>query len=229
MGQMKRVVLAGIAVVVVSAVTAFITAVSLRPAARGLAATKDVAVTVFPTTILGAEQPEKMLWPMDRASVISVRLGAAGPPKPGARWSLVVRTTSHSVDEGWCYRLVKRGAPQRRVLGFSLEDPAPETAIVSMQVMDAGAGPALGGRDRERLLFRLQAGSSTVGAAMPMEGVYEGYASAGVYGPSELKDGEIHLMNVWARSGEVVNVYDVVLLREDFSDEPATAALGGGG
>jgi len=44
-----------------------------------------------------------------------------------------------------------------------------------------------------------------------------------------LKDGEIHLMNVWARSGEVVNVYDVVLLREDFSDEPATAALGGGG
>jgi len=62
-----------------------------------------------------------------------------------------------------------------------------------------------------------------------MEGVYEGYASACVYGPSELKDGEIHLMNVWARSGEVVNVYDVVLLREDFSDEPATAADGGGG
>ena len=92
MGPMSRAILAGVAVVLVSAATAVITTMSLRPGSSGGTATANVARKIFP-----AGQAEEMLWPTDRAWVFSVRLDGAGP-KSGLR--AAVRTADMDANQG---------------------------------------------------------------------------------------------------------------------------------
>jgi hypothetical protein len=73
MGPMSRGILAGVAVVLVSAATAVVTTMSLRPGGGGETATANVARKIFPVG-----PAEQMLWPTDRAWVFSVRLQTAG-------------------------------------------------------------------------------------------------------------------------------------------------------
>ena len=216
MGPMSRGILAGVAVVLVSAATAVITTMSLRPGSSGVTATADVAREIFP-----AGPAERMLWPTDRAWVFSVRLDGAGP-KSGLR--AAVRTADMDANQGWAYEKVARGAPEKT--GPSLKwQTAPDTAIVSIQVFGAGEGPARGDRDRERLIVRLKAGDMAVTSEIAIDGAVTGYGGNGY---AEWVNGEIHLMNVFANSGEVVTRYDVVLSEWE-NTESGTPADGGGG
>ena len=102
---------------------------------------------------------------------------------------------------------------------------APDTAIVSIQVFGAGEGPARGDRDRERLIVGLEAGGVSNSVVIAIEGAVTGYGGNGC---AEWGNGEIHLMNLWAKSGEVETRYDVVL-SEWGNTESGTPADGGGG
>jgi hypothetical protein len=102
---------------------------------------------------------------------------------------------------------------------------APDTAIVSIQVFGAGEGPARGDRDRERLIVGLEAGGVSNSVVIAIEGAVTGYGGNGC---AEWVNGEIHLMNLWAKSGEVETRYDVVL-SEWGNTESGTPADGGGG
>ena len=216
MGPMSRGILAGVAVVLVSAATAVITTMSLRPGSSGVTATADVAREIFP-----AGPAERMLWPTDRAWVFSVRLDGAGP-KSGLR--AAVRTADMDANQGWAYEKVARGAPEQT--GPSLKwQTAPDTAIVSIQVFGAGEGPARGDRDRERLIVRLEAGGVSNSVAIAIEGAVTGYGGNGY---AEWVNREIHLMNLWARSGEVETRYDVVLSEWGNTESDAPADGGGG-
>ncbi len=199
MGSMSRGILAGVAVVLVSAATAVITTMSLRPGSSGGTATANVARKIFP-----AGPAEEMLWPTDRAWVFSVRLDGAGP-KSGLR--AAVRTADLGANEGYAYEKVARGAPEQAG-GLREWQTAPDSAIVSIQVFGAGEGPAGGDRDRERLIVRLKAGDMAVTSEIAIEGAVTGYGGNGY---AEWVNGEIHLMNVFAKSGEVVTRYDVLL------------------
>ena len=131
MGSTNRVILAGVAIVLVSAAPAVVTTLSLRPVGGGETATANVARKIFP-----AGPAEEMLWPTDRAWVFSVRLDGAGPMS-GLR--AAVRSADMDASQGWAYQKVARGAPEKA--GPSLYwQTAPDTAIVSIQVFGAGRG-----------------------------------------------------------------------------------------
>jgi hypothetical protein len=213
---MSRGILAGVAVVLVSAATAVITTMSLRPGIWGATATANVAREIFP-----AGPAEQMLWPTDRAWVFSVRLGGAGP-KSGVR--AAVRTAELGANEGYAYGQVARGAPEKNGPSMNWQT-APDTAIVSIQVFGAGEGPARGDRDRERLIVRLEAGGLGNSVVIAIEGAVTGYGGNGY---AEWVNGEIHLMNVFAKSGEVVTRYDVVLSELGNTESGAPADSGGG-
>jgi len=152
--------------------------------------------------------------------VFSVRLDEAGP-NSGVR--APVRTAELGANEGYAYGQVARGAPEQT--GGLREWPTvPDTAIVSIQVFGAGEGPAGGYRDRERLIVRLKAGDMAVTSEIAIEGAVTGYGGNGY---AEWVNGEIHLMNLWARSGEVETRYDVVL-SEWGNTESGTPADSGG-
>ena len=215
MGPMSRGILAGVAVVLVSAATAVITTMSLRPGSSGVTATADVAREIFP-----AGPAERMLWPTDRAWVFSVRLDGAGP-KSGLR--AAVRTADMDANQGWAYEKVARGAPEKT--GPSMKwQTAPDTAVVSIQVFGAGEGPARGDRDRERLIVRLEAAGMGNSSEIDIEGAVTGYGG----NRAEWVNGEIHLMNLWAKSGEVETRYDVVLSEWGNTESDAPADNGGG-
>lgn len=215
MKPMVRVILGGVAVGLVSAVTAVLTTLSLRPGAWGWAAAVDQAEQIFPVG-----SAEQLLWPIDRAWVYSVRLGEAGP-KSGVRAE--VRTAGLGTNEGYAFGQVARGAPGRE--GPSVEwQTVPDTATVSVQVVGAGEGPAGGDRDHERLIVRLKAGSIAVAAEIPMEGTYAGHGGNGY---AQWVNGELHLMNVFARSGDVVTRYDVLLSESPNERTEAFADDGG--
>lgn len=216
MGPMSRAILAGVAVVLVSAATAVITTMSLRPGSSGETETANVARKIFP-----AGPAEKMLWPTDRAWVFSVRLDGAGP-KSGLR--AAVRTADMDANQGWAYEKVARGAPEQAG-GLREWQTAPDSAIVSIQVFGAGEGPAGGDRDRERLIVRLKAGDMAVTSEIAIEGAVTGYGGNGY---AEWVNGEIHLMNLWAKSGEVETRYDVVLSEWGNTESDAPADSGGG-
>lgn len=216
MGPMSRAILAGVAVVLVSAVTAVITTMSLRPGSWGATATADVAREIFP-----AGPAERMLWPTDRAWVFSVRLDGAGP-KSGLR--AAVRTADLGANEGYAYEKVARGAPEKTCPSMNWQT-APDTAIVSIQVFGPGEGPAGGDRERERLIVRLEAGGVGNRAEIAIEGAVTGYGGNGY---AEWVNGEIHLMNVFANSGEVVTRYDVVLSEWENTESGTPADSGGG-
>lgn len=216
MGPMSRWILAGVAVVLVSAVTAVITTMSLRPGSWGATATADVAREIFP-----AGPAERMLWPTDRAWVFSVRLDGAGP-KSGLR--AAVRTADLGANEGYAYEKVARGAPEKTCPSMNWQT-APDTAIVSIQVFGPGEGPAGGDRERERLIVRLEAGGVGNRAEIAIEGAVTGYGGNGY---AEWVNGEIHLMNLWARSGEVETRYDVVLSEWENTESGTPADSGGG-
>ena len=216
MGPMSRAILAGVAGVLVSAATAVITTMSLRPGSSGVTATANVAREIFP-----AGPAERMLWPTDRAWVFSVRLDGAGP-KSGLR--AAVRTADLGANEGYAYEKVARGAPEQAG-GLREWQTAPDSAIVSIQVFGAGEGPAGGDRDRERLIVRLKAGDMAVTSEIAIEGAVTGYGGNGY---AEWVNGEIHLMNVFAKSGEVVTRYDVVLSEWGNTESAAPADNGGG-
>jgi len=216
MGPMSRGILAGVAVVLVSAATAVITTMSLRPGTPGVAATANVVRKIFP-----AGPAEQMLWPTDRAWVFSVRLDRAGP-KSGLR--AAVRSADMDANQGWAYEKVARGAPEQTCSSMQWQT-APDTAIVSIQVFGAGEGPARGDRDRERLIVRLEAGGMGSSSVIAIEGAVRGYGDNGY---AEWVNGEIHLMNLWAKSGEVETRYDVVL-SEWGNNESVAPADGGGG
>lgn len=216
MGPMSRGMLAGVAVVLVSAATAVITTMSLRPGGGGETATANVAREIFP-----AGPAEQMLWPTDRAWVFSVRLDEAGP-KSGLR--AAVRMADMDANQGWAYEKVARGAPEQTGPSMNWQT-APDMAIVSIQVFGAGEGPARGDRDRERLIVGLEAGGVSNSVVIAIEGAVTGYGGNGC---AEWVNGEIHLMNLWAKSGEVETRYDVVL-SEWGNTESGTPADGGGG
>jgi len=169
---MSRAILAGVAVVLVSAATAVITTMSLRPGSDGGTAPADVARQIFP-----AGPAEQMLWPTDQAWVFSVRLDGAGP-KSGLR--AAVRSADMDANQGWAYEKVARGAPEQTGPSMNWQT-APDTAIVSIQVFGAGEGPARGDRDRERLIVRLQAG----GVSNSVAGGEQGHAEPDYRGGSE--------------------------------------------
>jgi len=170
MGPMSRGMLAGVAVVLVSAATAVITTMSLRPGSSGVAATANVARKIFP-----AGPAEQMLWPTDQAWVFSVRLDGAGP-KSGLR--AAVRSADMNANQGWAYEKVVRGAPEQTGPLMNWQT-APDTAIVSIQVFGAGEGPARGDRDRERLIVRLQAGGMSNSVESPLRVPSLGMAAMG--------------------------------------------------
>lgn len=200
MASSSRVFLAGLAVVLVSAATAVVTTIGLRPGSwRSTAAQDDPAKLIFPPG-----PAETLLWPTDRAWVYSVRLDGAGP-KSGIRAE--IRTEELGANEGYAFEPVARGAPGQP--GTSVQwQTAPDTAMVSIQLVGAGDGPADGDRGRERLIVRLKAGALAVSTEIAIEGTYAGHGDNGF---GEWMDGELHLMNLFTRSELVVTRYDVAL------------------
>lgn len=200
MGSSSRVFLAGLAVVLVSAATAVVTTIGLRPGSwRSTAAQDDPAKLIFPPG-----PAETLLWPTDRAWVYSVRLDGAGP-KSGIRAE--IRTEELGANEGYAFEPVARGAQKQLDIPVQWQT-APDTAMVSIQLVGAGDGPANGSRERERLIVRLKVDGMGVSKEIVIEGTYSGHGDNG-YG--KWVDGELHLMNVFARSENVVTRYDVVL------------------
>ncbi len=175
--------------------------------------------------LLYPKQPgDGLLWPTDRSWIWSVnRLGLGGKgtqfalvarvvhlPAPAKEQSPAIPLAVRSITKADCEAEISVGK-------IVLAGAAIDSAVVSVQLVDSRPMevPAATEKPTLRLLLRLQTGGSMLvndGVANPLHGIVVGHA---VNPQAEWSDGELHLQNIYLRTGDRIAIYDVVVVRKE--------------